>query len=102
MASSNNSNENEKVIVPGVYLEAWEICFSDFVNIEDLSTEEKKLEHYDVQFAEDNINYIITFVPKLLSEAEAKKTKLMVIGRETRYWVDKTKLRVIKRLFYKA
>lgn len=62
----------------------------------------KKLEHYEVEFSEDKNNYIIEFIPKLLSEEEAKILNKMVIGRNTKYWVSKNNFRIIKRVFFKS
>lgn len=41
MAVSNDSNRTKKDIISGVYLEVWGICYSAFVQIEDMSDEEK-------------------------------------------------------------
>ncbi len=102
MSYSNDFNKTNRLIVPGIYLEAWNVCYSAFLKIEDLSEEEKKLEHYEVEFSEDNENYIIEFIPKILSEEKAKIMNSMVIGRNTKYWISKNNLIIIKRVFYKS
>lgn len=102
MANGNSLSKNRKLIVPGSYLQAWNICYSAFNQIDDLTDEEKKLEHYEVEFSEDKNNYIIEFIPKLLSEEEAKILNKMVIGRNTKYWVSKNNFRIIKRVFFKS
>ncbi len=98
-----NSNEFEKGIqVPGKYLQAWNVCYIEFGQIGDLSKEEKLLVHYNIKFYENEDNYLIHFIPKLLSEEQAKSFNRMVLGREIKYWIDKSTLSIKKRVFYKA
>ena len=101
MANSKDIKDGNKVI-SGSYLEAWNVCYFDFIEIETLSKEEKKLIHYDVEFSEDDESFIIELIPKLLSEEEAKKLNVMVIGRNAKYWIDKKSLKIKRRTFYKS
>lgn len=41
MANGNSLSKNRKLIVPGSYLQAWNICYSAFNQIDDLTDEEK-------------------------------------------------------------
>jgi len=102
LMSKSKESDNNEIILDGEKLIAWNICYSSFLKIEDLSKEEKKLENYEIEFHEDNKYYIILFSPKLLSEEKAKSLNKMVLGRETKYWVDKQSFKIAKRLFYKS
>ncbi len=100
--SANNSFQQEKIMIPGKYMEAWKISFDDFHKIDDLTADEKSLEHYDIEFGEDKECYIIEFIPRLLSEEIGRKMKKMVIGRNIKYWIEKINMKIKKREFYKA
>ncbi|MCK5236234.1 MAG: hypothetical protein KAR06_04535 [Deltaproteobacteria bacterium] len=90
-----------KVKVPGEYLKAWNVAYSAFSKIEDLSDEQKKLKYYDIEFSEDNENYIVLFLGRLLSAEEGRQYKRKALGRTTRYWIDKDSYKSTKRFFYK-
>nr|VFK64471.1 MAG: hypothetical protein BECKUNK1418G_GA0071005_10471 [Candidatus Kentron sp. UNK]VFK71102.1 MAG: hypothetical protein BECKUNK1418H_GA0071006_10511 [Candidatus Kentron sp. UNK] len=95
---------NKRVLVPGNYLTAWQICYGDFQTIEDISEEQKRLQHYRIGFTEDNENYIVLFsglmLPKMVN-GKPEGLILGTVGRTTKYWVDKESFTISKRLFYK-
>lgn len=105
MANSNDTIESE-VKVSGEYMRAWNVAYSAFMEIDDLSDKEKELKYYDIEFSEDNDNYIVFFFPRLISELfskeEAKHYNVRAIGRETRYWINKDTYKIVERLFYKG
>ena len=104
-AAMSNSNENQDVDIAelnGIYLKVWNICYADFISIDDMSEDEKDLQNYTVKFQEGSSNYIIWLIPKLLSERKMKLINRMVLGRETKYLIDKQNLNISNRIFYKS
>ena len=101
MADPNVCNSSEPIVVDGTYLAAWNVCYKEFIQIEDLTEDEKELKHYSIEFSEDRDSYIIYLIPNLLSDNQIKKMNRIAIGRETKYWVDKATLRIRKRSFFK-
>ena len=94
----------DKSMVPGNYLVAWQIALAEFRSIEDLTAEEKKLQHYKFGFSENDTQYVVHFQALLLpAMSEGKSTGIMrgTFGRTTRYWINKDSMEVEKRLFYK-
>ena len=93
-------NRSPEAIISGDEMQAWVICYRDFLSIEDLSDEQKNLEHYGMYFYDDDEYYVIYFVPKLLpDERKWRRLKRMTFGRGTTYWVNKETMRIVKRLF---
>lgn len=84
----------------GEYLQAWLTCYRDFQNIEDLSDEQKSLEHYHITFHTGERYLIVSFLGKFLDADERRRLNSMIFGRETRYWLDKDTLQIAKRSFY--
>lgn len=99
---ANAEDGNRKAAITGNYIKAILIAYADFIKIADMSEEEKDLKHYDIECSDDNNDYIVEFVPKLLTEDDAKKLNRMVFGRNTKYWIDKKTHKINKRVFYKA
>lgn len=85
----------------GEFLKAWNICYSDFNKIADLSDKEKNLNNYDVFFMENKECFVIELIPHLLSDEMAEILNKITLGRSTKYWVDKTDYQIKKRIFYK-
>ena len=99
---ANAEDEGSKTTLTGIYLKAILIAHSDFIRIVDMTSEEKDLSHYDIECSADSNNYIVEFIPKLLTEQDAKRLNRMVLGRNTKYWIDKQNNKINKRVFYKA
>lgn len=93
--------KEKRVELPGNYLEAWMVCYSDFKQISNMSDEQKKLDNYRVKFDKNDMEYSIEFIPKLLTDAEMKKIHRMTLGRNIKYRVSIDGYKVIKREFYK-
>ncbi|MFC1665536.1 hypothetical protein ACFL17_07915, partial [Pseudomonadota bacterium] len=94
----------KKTLLPGNYLKAWSICYQDFLNIQDLTEEQKQLRHYNIRITEDKEHYVIEFQGLLLPYVENGRPVSVltgIFGRETRYWVNKDTYAISKRLFYK-
>ena len=93
-------NRRPEAIISGDEMQSWVICYQDFLSIEDLSDEQKDLEHYEMYFYDDEEYWVIYFVPKLLpDERKWRRLKRMTFGRGTTYWVNKETMRIVKRLF---
>ena len=90
--------------IPGNYLKAWSICYEDFLNIEDLTEEQKQMRHYKIFLSQEPNHYTVEFVGLLLPYVEQGHPVSVltgVYGRSTKYWVDKNTFNISKRLFYK-
>ena len=90
------------IMISGKYLDVWNICYADFMKIEDLANEEKQLDHYDISFSEEGDFFVVELIPKLLPKEKAKMMNAMVVGRNIKYWVNKDNLKIAKRAFYKS
>ncbi|MEA3292815.1 MAG: hypothetical protein U9Q71_11010, partial [Pseudomonadota bacterium] len=91
-------------ILPGNYVKVWNICYDDFLKIEDLTEEQKQLRHYNIRVAEDKKHYLVEFQGLLLPYIDQGKPAdvlMSVFGRSTKYWVRKDTFEIAKRLFYK-
>lgn len=101
---SSTRKPNSVNAIPGVYLSAWQVCYEHFKGLPDLSEEQKRLEHYQVGFAEDKENYIIEFgahlLPKLV-DGEPHGVILGSIGRSAVCVVNKRTLKISKWGFLK-
>ena len=96
------SRESGQRLVPGPYLQVWQVCLTDFQGLTDLSTEQKQLRHYKIGFTETDGEYIVLFQGLLLPEVvDGKATGVIraVFGLSTKYWVDKKTLTINKRLY---
>ncbi len=87
--------------VSGKYLNAWAVANLDFMNEPMLTQGEKDLGKYSVDIFEDGSNYIVYYHPNLLSKEESKEKHRVSDGVEVKYWIDKQKMVIEKRLFYK-
>ena len=92
-------------MVPAVYMRAWQAAYDNFLNIPDLSLEQKDLKHYKIGFTENENNYIVVLLglamPYVDDHGEPKGITSTVFGRSAKYWVDKDSNQIVKRLFYK-
>ena len=93
------ANRSPEIVISSEEMQAWVICYQDFLTIDDLSAEQKGLEHYDLDFYDDDEYWIIYFVPKLLDEKKHPRINRMTFGRGTSYWVHKDTMQIVKRLF---
>ncbi len=96
--------EADNAMVPAVYLSAWQQALTDFNEIEDLSEQEKQLQHYKIGFSENEAQYVVHFQALLLPAMEQGKPQGLLrgtVGRTTRYWINKSTMTIDKRLFYR-
>lgn len=103
-ANKSAIREFGNAILPGNYLKAWNICYDDFLKIEDLTEEQKQLRHYKFRITEDKEHYLVEYQGLLLPHIDQGKPKdviMSVFGRSTKYWVRKDTFEIAKRLFYK-
>ena len=93
-------NRKPEIEISSEEMQAWVISYQDFLSIDDLSAEQKNLEHYDIKFYDDDEHWIVYFAAKLLlDEKEQRRLKSMTFGRGTVYWVHKDTMQIVKRLF---
>lgn len=102
MAEDRHSlmNRRPEVEISSEEMQAWVISYQDFLSIDDLSAEQKSLEHYDIEFYDDDEHWIVYFAAKLLlDERERRRHNSMTFGRGTAYWVHKDSMQIVRRLF---
>jgi hypothetical protein len=90
-------------MVPGSILRAWDVCYRDFLAIDDLTEAQKDLRHYRIGFTEDDEHYIVLFSGLLLPyiDADGKPDGVVnaVFGRSVQYRVSKQDLVIRQRLY---
>jgi hypothetical protein len=93
---------SDRDLVPGPYLKAWSVSYRDFLEIAEMTGEQKQLKHYKIGFTESETQYIILYqglLLPMLENGEVVGTMRATYGISTKYWIDKTTLAVDKRLF---
>lgn len=88
--------------IPGPYLEAWSVSYTDFRAIQEMSPEQKQLKHYKIGFTENDTQYIVLYRGLLLPRIEDGKVVGIMratFGLSTKYWINKRTLEIDKRLF---
>lgn len=88
--------------IPGPYLQAWAVCYEDFLKLQELDDQQKQLKHYKLGFTENESEYIVLFQGLLLPQVEDGKVIGLLrstFGLSTKYWVDKKTLTINQRLF---
>lgn len=88
--------------IPGPYLEAWSVSHRDFLDIEEMNTEQKKLKHYKLGFTENDSQFIILYrglLLPMLDGGQVVGTMRATFGLSTKYWINKKTLEIDKRLF---
>ena len=91
-------------MIPAAYLEAWQVCYEDFLSIPDLSDEQKALKHYKVGFTHNESEYVVLFQALLLPEivdGEPKGIIRSTFGRSMKYRIDRDTLAINERLYMK-
>jgi hypothetical protein len=96
-----NTKDLYEKSLSGEYLYAFTVSFENFLQIDDLGQSQKDLKNYKIFIDEFENYYVITYLPILLSDEQAKKYKAITLGREIRYWINKKDNKIEKRLFYK-
>jgi len=87
---------------PGPWLEAWSVTYRDFLDIEEMSREQKRLKHYKIGFTENETQYIVLYQGLLLprlEQGEPVGVMRATYGLTTKYWVSKRTLAIDQRLF---
>ena len=102
------SEEKEKAPgisgIAGVYVPVLIRAYEAFKEIQDLTNEQKRLEHYKISISDNDTEFLVEFGALLLPKIKNGKPDgiiLMSIGRSTKLWIDKSTLKVNKRLFSK-
>jgi hypothetical protein len=88
--------------VPGPYLEAWSVCHRDFLEIEEMNAEQKRLRHYKIAFTQTPEHFIVLFqglLLPMLENGEPAGVMRATYGISTKYWVNRETLAIDKRLF---
>lgn len=96
------AREADGAMVPGLYLSAWEAAYRAFLEIPEMTAEQKRLRHYKISFAENETQYIVLFQGLLLPMLEEGKvvgTMRATYGISTKFWIDRQSLEIDKRLF---
>jgi len=88
--------------IPGPWLQAWSVTYRDFLDIEEMSGDQKKLMHYKVGFTENETQYIVLYqglLLPMLEDGQPAGVMRATYGLTTKYWVNKKTLEIDKRLF---
>lgn len=96
------ARDADRGLVPGPYLAAWQASYRDFLEIPEMTAEQKRLKHYKIGFTESDTQFIILYQGLLLprlENGEVVGTMRATYGISTKYWIDKTTLAIDKRLF---
>ena len=91
-------------MIPGPYLQAWQVSYEDFKTLSELSDSQKQLKHYKIGFSHSDTHFIVLFQGLLLPAIVAGSPVGIIrstYGLSTKYWVDRNTLTVSKRLFLK-
>lgn len=92
----------DRGLVPGPYLAAWQASYRDFLEIPEMTDEQKRLKHYKIGFIENDTQFIILYqglLLPMLENGEVVGTMRATYGISTKYWIDKNTLEIDKRLF---
>ena len=87
----------EREWVPGPYL-----AYRDFLEIPEMTAEQKRLKHYKLGFSENDAQFIVVYQGLLLPLLEGGKvvgTMRATYGISTKYWINKKTLTIDRRLF---
>jgi len=98
------SQQAQQSLIPAVYIPAWNSAYKTFLELSELSTEQKKLIHYKIGFAEQDDQIVILFAPLFLPYFDAKEPQGIstgVFGQSLKFWIDKKTLTVSKHIFLK-
>lgn len=96
------SRNPARSLTPGPYLDAWSVSYRDFLNIDEMSEEQKQLRHYKIGFTENDTQYIVLYqglLLPMLKNGEVVGTMRATFGLSTKYWINKQSLEIEKRLF---
>ena len=95
---------DERILIPGPYLQAWTVAYADFQTIKEMNDEQKALRHYKIGFTENKEEIIVYFGALLLPRIVDGKPQGVIrptFGLPTKYWIEKQSLKIKKRLFLK-
>lgn len=96
------AREADDAMVPGPYLAAWEASYRDFLELPEMTAEQKRLRHYKIGFAENETQFIVLYqglLLPMLEDGEVVGTMRATYGISTKYWIDRDSLEIDKRLF---
>lgn len=96
------SRDPNRAWTPGPWMEAWSVTYRDFLDIEEMSSDQKNLMHYKIGFTENDTQYIVLYqglLLPMLKDGEPDGVMRVTYGLTTKYWVDKQTLEIDKRLF---
>ena len=86
----------------GAQLTAFLAAHADFARDEGVPARKKDLKNYSIELSQENIYYVIDFIPKRLpSEAGQADGGEGVLGKHVTYWVFKNTGKIAKSTFYK-
>lgn len=85
--------------IAGEYLQAWLVAYEDFLDIKDLSEQEKELGHYLFHFSQDELYWYISFTP-VLPEGKEPRLGQPEFGASVIYWIEKEEVKLAQRLFW--
>lgn len=92
----------DRGLTPGSFLDAWSVSYRDFLDIPEMTADQKKLKHYKIGFTQNDTQYIILYqglLLPMLEGGEVTGTMRATYGITTKYWIDKNTLTIVDRLF---
>lgn len=96
------SRDPDRPWTPGPWLEAWSVTYRDFLDIEEMTRDQKNLMHYKIGLTENDTQYIVLYqglLLPMLTDGEPDGVMRVTYGLTTKYWVNKETLEIDKRLF---
>ena len=95
------SSEPESEI-SGKFMEAFLIGYQSFINDPQIPSEKKRLEHYTIEFRQDNEFYYLTFAGiKTPSDSPGIRGGQYKMSKSVIYIINKKDKRMVSRKFYK-
>lgn len=87
---------------PGLWMQAFSVTYQDFLEIEEMTADQKALVHYKFGFSETQTQFIVLYQGLLLPLLEGGVPVGVMhatYGITTQYWVDKASMEIDKRRF---
>jgi hypothetical protein len=93
IADTKNVNA-KKVLIPGIYLEAWNACSGGILKELERNASINKLNQHEIEFSEENDYITIEITPGETSE-------YIPVGGGMKYWINKKSMIMTKKELYK-
>jgi hypothetical protein len=93
MADSKAVN-TKKVLIPGIYLEAWNVCSGGILRALERDALINKLSQHKIRFSEENEDITIEIIP-------CETSDYIPVGGGMKYWINKKSMIMTRKELYK-